>query len=733
MSAELLRKQAVVFFSDIVGYTRLMGKDEDGAFELMKNNLAIHQKFFDQYEGKIIKELGDGILGVFDLPQNAILASLEIQKEIKALGKFSIRVGMHCGDIIFDHGDVFGDAVNQSSRIQSVGIPSSVLISDQLFQQLPKGNSFTTTKLGGFSLKNVTHKVELHAIINPPLAIPKRSDILQNIKFQEKASWRTWAGLGVILLLLLSLGYMWLANNTVWKNEKSIAVIPFTNLNPSEEFDYFSDGLTENVIGQLSKIQAIKTINYSTMKSFKGIESPADSISRVLGVSALLRGELEWLSTGVRISLQLIDAEKNKNVWSVRYLREGHDITNLQNEIAREIARIFDANLSIEESSQIGKGETENLQAYEFRLKGNRLYSFFTDSSFQQAVNLYKKAIELDPNYALAYADLANAYSQLGYSFGQAYYDSSLEASAKSLALQPNLSEGFSAQGSAYYYMGKLTFAKSSFENALVQNPNLSQALGNIGTVYFIKGDLENALKYQLQSIKLGPNNYLPYQNLGWIYFILGQHNLALEYLDKSFSLSQQIETLEVKSRLLIEMGRSAEVKEVMDQILQLPGGAGFWGQKARGIVQLYLGEAALAEELLQKSFDTQPEFSEYISTPIHLAYLLNRKGQVSEASFLLDGSSNIRRQSMESGNEDFVLPLDLANCYAIQGNRDAAIRYLTVAYERGWKESFLITQNPAFKELLVDKEMKKLISILEKDINQINSKIHSTSLQRNK
>lgn len=492
-----------------------MGRDEDAAFELMKKNLAAHSEIFGKYRGKIIKELGDGILAVFETVPEALSAALEIQKYCKKSGEFELRIGMHRGEVIFDHGDVFGDAVNLASRIQSVGTPSSILISEKVFQYIPDDLDFPVIKLGGFSLKNVEHEIDLYALTNPPLVIPKRHEVLNNIKYQQNNTWKFWVGLSVVFVLLALLIYSAFWSDTTWEKDKSVAVMPFVNLSENPDFDYFPKALTENLIDQLSKISSLKTISYKTMSSFTNPNSPLDSIASIIDVSTILKGNIENLGSGVRINLQLVDVENNRNIWTESYIREGTNIPQFQNEIAREIANILNARLTAEEATQIGKGETTNPEAYDLLFKAKDSYKNFDDSSLLVASEYLKKAIELDQNYALAYTWLAKTYNQLGFNNPDTTWNElSLEMSEKALALEPKLAEGFSARGATYYELGKISLAKNSFDLATSFNPNFSEAIGNLATIHFAQGDLLKALELQMKSSLVGPKAYLPYQNI---------------------------------------------------------------------------------------------------------------------------------------------------------------------------------------------------------------------------
>jgi adenylate cyclase len=736
MSQELNRKQSVVFFSDIVGYTRLMGQDENAAFDLMILNLQIHQEVLSKYQGTIIKELGDGILAVFETVTDALTASLEIQKTVLINSKYEIRIGLQSGEIIFDHGDVFGDAVNVASRIQSVGVPTSILISDRVYREIINQEDFQITKLGSFNLKNVSKAIELYALSNPPLTVPKRSEVLKNIKYQESSSWKFRIGIIVALIILGTLFYKVFFNGSVWEKEKSVAVLPFINLSGDQELDYFINGLTENLIVQISKISSIKTISYSTMEEYKNPNASLDSLADALGVITILKGTVEKSNQGYRFKLQLVDAKENKNIWTDEYTREGTDLTQIQNEIAREIAKVLDVKLTAEESIQIGKGETSNAEAYDLLFQAKSLYNkgFGDPKQFFEAAELLKKAIRLDPNYALAYTLLAKTYFQIAYDDPNgSWYDLSLEMSSKALELEPKLAEGYSARGIVYYDLGQYTKAKNTLEISLSFYPNLSDAIGNLATIEFAQGNLYEALTLQTKSSNLGPNAYLPYQNMGWIYKILGKNERGNQLFDKSLEISKNPVTYELKAMSLIEEGKK---NEALDLLTHLPlADSVELNLRVAGSILYYAGEYDSAFKVWDISIkrNIQSGFDKYYSTPINYAFLLKERANSRLADSLLNATIQVKIEAMSLGSEDYYLPLDIATAYAVKRQPLESIKYLQIAYERGWRDYFFTEFNPAFSELRKDSRYRKVLAQIQDDIESVNQKLTSTSLQRDR
>ena len=736
MSQDHNRKQSVVFFSDIVGYTRLMGKDEDHAFDLMKKNLEIHTEILGSYRGNIIKELGDGILATFETVPEALEASIEIHKRLQSIPDMQIRIGLHCGEIIFDHGDVFGDAVNLTARIQGIGVPSCILISEKAREQLPFKTDFNTQKLGMFRLKNVEHPVQLHAVTNPPCAIPKRSQILDNIHFQEKNPWKFWAVLSVSFILLTYLIYSILWNTSVWEKDKSVAILPFTNLSNNSEQEFFSEGLTADVITQVSKIGSIKVITKDAVEPFRGPDLPLDSIANTLGVSTILKGNIRWIGDKIRINVQLIDPSENKNLWAETYNREVSDIFEIQAEIASEIARVLNSNLSAAEKDQLNKAQTSSFDAYDLYLKGRELYSLYRKQTTLEAAELFKEAVRIDPEYALAYTGLANAYAQyLYFGEGDQWLDSSMEASAKALAIDPYLAEAFTAQGSAYYYKGQNEYAKISFEKALVLNPNLSTAMGNLATVYFISGDLAKSLKLQSKSATLNPTNHLPYQITGWIYRVLDQFNEAHNWIDQSIEIQKDPLSYEQKAFTYFEQNKIQEGIELANQVILVNNDTTSLGFVSAGTIHFFAGDFEKAAFYLEESLRKKPDYEsdEYFISPVYLSYIYKTLGKTKEANVLLDKAISIRKETLEDFKEDFNLWLDLAQLEAVRGNINQSSAYLKEAFNRGFRDDFQLVNNPIFKNYLSHQPIRSLLSELQKKRMEMNQELQTSDLLRNK
>lgn len=250
------RQLAAIMFTDIVGYTALMGRDEQKAFELLDKNRRLHKTIIEQYNGKWIKELGDGMMASFNTVSDAVNAAIEIQKACRASKELSLRIGIHEGEIIFENNDIYGDAVNIASRIQTLGIPGSILFSKKINDEIKNKSEFQTTSVGNFEFKNVTERIEVFALTNDGFPIPKRGMMEGKLRKNNSLKRNVIVSLAFITIVLAAFFVyksLFAKNDNGEVVDKSIAVLPFVDMSAGKDQEYFSDGLSEELLNLLSK------------------------------------------------------------------------------------------------------------------------------------------------------------------------------------------------------------------------------------------------------------------------------------------------------------------------------------------------------------------------------------------------------------------------------------------------------------------------------------------------
>jgi len=254
------RKLAAIMFTDIVGYTAIMQKDEQGALTMIERHRKVLEMASQKFNGRILQYYGDGSLSIFPSAYDAVECAMDIQRELSAHPQVPLRIGIHLGDIIVRGDSVYGDGVNVASRIESLGMAGSILFSDTIYHLIRNQPDIKTKALGKFDLKNVDHPVPIYALSNEEFAIPRQDHLQGRIRLLSKKGW--YAVLAILSVLLIISGYViypYFGNQKKYDvEEKSIAVLPFTNLSNDPDQDYFSDGITEDILNHLSKVSDLK-------------------------------------------------------------------------------------------------------------------------------------------------------------------------------------------------------------------------------------------------------------------------------------------------------------------------------------------------------------------------------------------------------------------------------------------------------------------------------------------
>jgi len=352
-------------FTDIVGYTMLMGEDEDKAFRILRRNREIQKPIIERFGGRWIKELGDGVLASFSSVIDSVLAAAEIQLATKAEGNYQLRIGLHLSEVIFENNDVFGDGVNIAARIQSVAEVGGILISEAVQRNLTNKRGIDTRLVGPGTLKNVREVINLYEVV-----INSDYQPLFNANDSGKQAMVT----------------------------KSIAVLPFRNLSRDESQEYFGDGIAEEIIITLSNIANLKVVGRRSSFQFKGATVPVQQIGQMLGVKTILEGSVvRRAGNGVRIYTELINADDGVQIWGQKYDRELTDIYEIQDDIAANISKKLMVSFFSDDTRTI----PVNMDAYEFLLKGRFFVEKYIEG-FEKALACFTRAIEIDPNYGEA-------------------------------------------------------------------------------------------------------------------------------------------------------------------------------------------------------------------------------------------------------------------------------------------------------------------------------------------
>lgn len=512
------RQLAAIMFTDIEGYTNVMQQDETIAIGLRNTHRAIFEGATNEFNGEIIQYFGDGTLSVFKSTVEAVECAIKMQLAFIS-EKIPVRIGIHVGDIVYSEEDIIGDAVNVASRIESCAVAGSILISDKVHDQVRSHRHIESKFLDAYELKNVETALPLFAISNDGLTVPNPKEIKGKLKQgneseenAKRVKRKTILFGFALLLVAITVVYFQFFRTAENPSELSIAVLPFENLSTDEDSDIFRDGITEDILTQLSKLKDLRVISRTSMARYKNTKKTIPQIAKELGVTLILEGSIRKYGDKVRVNAQLINAENDERIWGDEYDKTLVDIFAIQTEISEEIVDALQLNLSFEEQRSLAVIPTQNIEAYKLFLRGRKEADKRNKESIAKSIVLYKQALELDPNYAEALAEIANSvYLETYYSFRDPVEASKTanEYLDRAEAIDDKVSRIYSVRGLIYNIEGKKEEAKKAFEKSIQLSPNDLTARHQFSTYYFYVGDREKQLEQAEIAYRLDPLSFV--------------------------------------------------------------------------------------------------------------------------------------------------------------------------------------------------------------------------------
>lgn len=458
----MVRQLTAIMFTDMVGYTALMQEDEQQARANRDRQRDVLERAVTSYGGRILQFYGDGTLSVFQSAVSAVECAIRIQKELREGDpEIPLRIGIHTGDVVHDDNGVFGDGVNVASRIEGLGIPGSVLISGKVYDEIKNQPDIRSRPLGSFNLKNIKHPTRVYAIANEGLSIPSEATVGPD----RVASTR------------------------------SIAVLPFVNMSSDAENEFFSDGITEEIINALTRVNGLQVTARTSSFAFKGHRDDIRDIAGRLGVTHVLEGSVRKAGERVRVTAQLICAANGYHLMSEAYDGALDDIFALQDEISQKIVAHLAERLSpvpVREStpvdSRLVHAHSHDSVAYQEYLRGRFAFARWSPDSSTEALEHFERSIELDPDCALPWAGLTKAYLFLGatgHMRPEEAFPPAERAALKALELEESAGEVHAAMGMVQLlYHRDWPGAYRSFQKALTLTP------GSADTHHFYSGYL---------------------------------------------------------------------------------------------------------------------------------------------------------------------------------------------------------------------------------------------------
>jgi TolB-like protein/class 3 adenylate cyclase/Tfp pilus assembly protein PilF len=508
----LQRRLSAILAADVVGYSRLMGLDEAGTLAALNaHRVELLDAAIAEHEGRIVKLVGDGVLAEFASIVNAVACAAAVQRGMRERNadvpqerRIEYRIGVNLGDVIAEGDDIFGDGVNVVARLESIAPPGGIAVSATVRDHVGNRLDLRFVDMGARTLKNIEQPVHVYAVSldaarDEPAFAPARQSAPE---------------------------------------KPSVAVLPFANMSGDEEQRYFSDGITEDIITELARFRQLHVLARNSSFRYRGRDMDVVQVGRELGVGYLLEGSVRRLGGRVRITAQLIEAASGRHLWAERFDRSEEDIFAVQDKVVRTIVGTLIGRLQAAAAEVAKRKPPASLAAYEYVLKADAL-PFFDPAAETEARKLYRKAIEIDPDYARAYALLAiNYYQEWDREIGasDALLDEALALARRSVALDENDGMCQSSLGLVYLNRKAFDLAEHHYRKAVELTPNSSPLLAAQGSCYGYLGDTERAsgcfAEAKLLDPQFDPSWYWP--AVGVVHFIARRYLDAIAALERS-------------------------------------------------------------------------------------------------------------------------------------------------------------------------------------------------------
>jgi adenylate cyclase len=561
------RRLAAILAADVVGYTRLMGNDEEGTLAALKAHREefIEPKIAD-HKGRLVKLMGDGALVEFASVIDALACAAELQsgmaernRHAEGKPRITFRIGINLGDVIVEGDDLYGDGVNLATRLEGLAEPGGICISAKVYDEVKNKLALGYEDLGERQVKNVDEPIRVYLIVPGQSADEAKAEAEEDLALPKKPS---------------------------------IAVLPFDNMSGDPEQDFLADGITEDLITALSKIRWFFVIARNSTYTYKGQAVEVKQVAKDLGVRYVLEGSVRKAGNRVRVTVQLIDATTGRHVWAERYDRQIEDIFDLQDEMTQTIVGAVEPELSAAERERVSSKPPDNLDAWQSYQRGLWHMWRYAHDDHQLAMDFLERATELDPGFAPAYAYASYVHYQnviMGWTDDvQRSLAEGMAAAKKALALDDKDPVAYFAAGRIYMMRGQHDDSIAALETAIDLNPSFAQAYHGLGMALTLAGRLEEAKAALGQSERLSPRDPIL-----WASTVV--HALAC-------LLSQDYDEALHWARKTIHNPRSA----------------GYWPQAVLAAALAQLGQMDEARKAVAAALEAKPDLSlAYLATTL--------------------------------------------------------------------------------------------------------------------
>lgn len=571
------RRLAAILAVDVVGYSRLVGKNEEAAIRRWNACRTTIDRLVTEHQGRIFGGAGDSVIAEFASPVEAVRCAVKIQQKVGASNadmsedqRMLLRIGVNLGDVIVVGANLLGDGVNIAARLEGLAEPGGICVAGTVFEHVKGKVGLSFTDLGLRQIKNISEPLRVYSAVPaarhdaaaagaPPLK--RTPSVVVGPANQESGA----ALLGIDLSL---------------PDKPSIAVLPFVNMSTDPEQEYFSDGITEDIITALSKISSLLVVARNSTFTYKGRAVDVKQVGREQGVRYVLEGSVRKAGKRVRVTAQLVDASTGHHLWAERYDRDLEDIFAVQDEITREVVIALDVHLREGEQARFWSGGTKNLEAWECIRLGSELANRLTPETRLEARNLFQKALDLDPNYAFAWVALGWTYFHeadvgIGYRTKEdreAALESAVECAQRALELDSSCVDAYAQLGMCHLSKGEHDQAIDMSERAVAMAPNHAEKLAIAAAILNKSGHPHRSIELVRKAMRLCPI-YPPWYLyvLGTAFRVAGQTDSAVSVFREAIKRNPDYFALYVGlASALGELGREKDAKDSVSNILRL-------------------------------------------------------------------------------------------------------------------------------------------------------------------
>ncbi len=541
------RKLAAIMFTDMVGYSALAQKNEALALELLEEHRGLLRSLFTKFGGQEVETAGDSFFVEFASALDAARCAIEIQTSLRERNAQSaperqilLRIGLHLGDVVHYDKYVHGDGVNIAARIEPCAVPGGICLSQDIARQIENKIELRLVRLGKGELKNIHLPVTIYRMVMPWER--KSLGLLDAARFVLRRITKrvVYVGLAAIVLAAVLIVVPPLLFSPAYE-PNSIAVLPFKNFSDDRGAEYFTDGLTDEVIGQLSKIRALRVTSRTSVMQYKNKDKSVRDIGRELNVAHILEGSVRKDGTRVRIFAQLVNAEDDRHLWTEQYDGALTDIFSIQADIAMKIAAAMETTISSAEQERLTTPPTANLEAYDLYLKGRYFWNERLPDKVEKSIEYFKAAIVKDSTFALPYAGLADSYTILG-SLNvlppHQIYPQAKKAALEALALDSTLAQAHAALGVAIMsYDWDWAAAEREFRRAIELDPNYVAARTWYAYLLTVLGRFTEAEGVRQKAKELDPLSALVYADIGLSLYLARRYDEAIKHFTRALNI----------------------------------------------------------------------------------------------------------------------------------------------------------------------------------------------------